>query len=69
MECVLSALLWWLIPIVATALALAWAALRARPSRQPKAQVGLSDRERFREAMERPLPPTHPDARSESSRD
>jgi hypothetical protein len=65
----LSALLWWLIPIVATALALAWAALRARPHREPKAQVGMSDRERFREAMERPLPPNHPDARSESSRD
>ncbi len=69
MECVLSALMWWLIPIVATALALAWAALRARPSRQPKAQVGLSDRERFREALVRPLPPTQPEARSESSRD
>lgn len=47
---------WWLIPIGATAIALAWAALRTRPTRQPDPHTAMADQAKFREAMERPLP-------------
>lgn len=52
----MGAMAWWLIPIGATALALAWAALRTRPTREPDPHEAMADQARFREAMERPLP-------------
>jgi len=58
---------WWLIPIGATAIALAWAALRTRPTRQPDPHTAMADQARFREAMERPLPRL--DARSPEDSD
>ncbi|MGI9196502.1 MAG: hypothetical protein ACR2KE_03470 [Candidatus Nanopelagicales bacterium] len=52
----MSALLWWLIPVGATLLALAWAALRSRPRRPADTHASLGDMARFRAAMRRPLP-------------
>jgi hypothetical protein len=52
-----SVLLWWLIPVIATLIALAWVALRNRPSRPADAAQGMAEMERFREAMAKPLPP------------
>ena len=52
----MSALLWWLIPVGATLLALAWAALRSRPRRPLDTHSSLSDMARFRAAMRRPMP-------------
>lgn len=51
-----SALAWWLIPIVATVLAIAWAAWRARPERPTEAHDGMESLRRFQSAMEKPLP-------------
>jgi hypothetical protein len=62
-----SALVWWAIPIVITAIAIAVVGLRSRigdPRTDP-----MTDRARLREAMERPIPnsprgsggPTSPD--------
>ncbi|MEK9811263.1 MAG: hypothetical protein VW362_12495 [Candidatus Nanopelagicales bacterium] len=47
----MSALLWWLIPLVATLLALAWAASRNRPRRSVGTHESLGDMARFRAAM------------------
>ncbi len=52
----MSALLWWLIPVGATLLALTWAALRTRPRRPVDTHASLSDMARFRAAMRRPMP-------------
>jgi hypothetical protein len=51
-----SALLWWLIPLGATLAALGWAAWRSRPARQIDMHSSMSDQERFRAAMQRPMP-------------
>jgi hypothetical protein len=51
-----SALLWWLIPLGATLLALAWAASRSRPRRAADTHETVGDMARFRAAMRRPLP-------------
>jgi len=51
-----SALLWWLIPIGATVLAVAWAIYRARPERPTEAIEGMEHLRRMQLAMERPLP-------------
>ena len=61
----MSVLLWWLIPVVATLIALAWVALRNRPSRPADAAQGMADMERFREAMAKPLPPLRRPAEGE----
>ncbi len=50
----MSALLWWLIPLTVTALAIAVVALIRRP-RKPLAD-GTADFEQLREAMNKPLP-------------
>ncbi|MBU6311595.1 MAG: hypothetical protein KGN38_03600 [Actinomycetales bacterium] len=55
----MSALLWWLIPVGATLLALAWAALRSRPRRPLDTHSSLGDMARFRAAMRRPMPDGH----------
>jgi cytochrome c-type biogenesis protein CcmH/NrfF len=52
-----STLVWWAIPIVITAIAVAVVSLRSRmvdPRTDP-----MADRARLREAMERPIPRTH----------
>ena len=55
-----SALLWWLIPIGATVLAVAWAMYRARPERPTEAIDGMEHLRRMQLAMERPLPQEAP---------
>ena len=52
----MSALLWWLIPIGAMALAIGWAVLRARPKAPMDGHDGMARLRRFQHAMERPLP-------------
>ncbi len=56
----MSALAWWLIPIGATVLAIAFVMLRGRPA---KPQTSGDDRklQRMAEAMERPLPVEGPE--------
>ena len=56
----MSALLWWLIPLGATLLALAWAAARSRPRRVADTHETVGDMARFRAAMRRPLPAERP---------
>ena len=48
---------WLLIPLVATVLGLAWAAWHSRERKPVAAEQAMQDRARFREAMEKPLPP------------
>ena len=55
----MSALLWWLIPLAATLIALAWAAARSRPRRAADTHETVGDMARFRAAMRRPLPSEH----------
>jgi hypothetical protein len=55
-----SALLWWLIPIGATVLAVAWAMFRARPEKPTEAIEGMEHLRRMQAAIERPLPQTDP---------
>lgn len=57
----MSALMWWLIPLGATLLALAWAASRSRPRRAADTHETVGDMARFRAAMDRPLPSEDPD--------
>lgn len=52
----MSALMWWLIPIGATLLALLWAAWRSRPARQINMHTSIHDQARFTAAMRRPMP-------------
>ena len=56
----MSALLWWLIPLGATLIALAWAASRSRPRRVADTHETVGDMARFRAAMRRPLPAERP---------
>ncbi|MFM9136449.1 MAG: hypothetical protein ACKOT0_13615, partial [bacterium] len=56
----MSALLWWLIPIGATLLALGWAAMRSRPRRTVDTHESVTGMMRFTEAMRRPLPDGEP---------
>lgn len=63
----MSVLLWWLIPIGITVLAVVWAMLRARPEKPVEAHDGMANLARFRDAMERPLPPA--DGRTLARRD
>ena len=53
---IVSALLWWLIPLGATLLALAWAAWRSRPERAVDVHTSISNQARFNAAMGRPVP-------------
>lgn len=55
-----SALMWWLIPIGATVLAVAWAMFRARPEKPTEAIEGMEHLRRMQAAIERPLPQTDP---------
>jgi hypothetical protein len=51
-----SALAWWLIPLMATVLAVAFFALRGRPSKPTTAEDSMARLRRMQEAMERPMP-------------
>ena len=52
----MSALLWWLIPIGATIIAVLWVSLRSRPAKPMDGHDGMARLRRFQHAMERPLP-------------
>lgn len=58
----MSTLLWWLIPLGATLVALVWAASRSRPKRVADTHETVGDMARFRAAMRRPLPDDRPSA-------
>ncbi len=53
----MSALAWWLIPLIATVLAAAFLALRSRPDKPTTAEDAMESMRRMQEAMERPMPP------------
>lgn len=55
----MSALLWWLIPIGATVLALVFVLLRSRPAKPTAPSDSMERLRRMQEAMERPLPGRH----------
>ena len=54
----MSALAWWLIPIGATVLAVAFVMLRGRPAKPATAEDSMRELRRMQQAMERPLPGT-----------
>ncbi|CAB4861876.1 MAG: hypothetical protein F2797_01055 [Actinobacteria bacterium] len=56
----MSNLAWWLIPIGATILAVAWAALRSRPAKPTQAADAMENLRRLNDAMERPMPTQTP---------
>lgn len=51
-----SALIWWLIPISATIIAVLWATFRSRPEKPTEAVKGMENLRRLADAMERPMP-------------
>jgi len=51
-------LMWWLIPLGATFLAVGYAMYRGRPERPMEGQEGMQTLRAFQEAMNRPMPPT-----------
>lgn len=52
----MSALAWWLIPLIATVLAVAFVALRSRPAKPQTPADGMDRLRRMQQAMERPMP-------------
>ncbi|MDO9485880.1 MAG: hypothetical protein Q7K25_07440 [Actinomycetota bacterium] len=56
----MSALMWWLIPLGATFLAVGYAMYRGRPERPMEGQEGMQTLRAFQEAMNRPMPPALP---------
>ena len=56
----MSALMWWLIPLCATFLAVGYAMYRGRPDRPMDGQEGMQTLRAFQEAMNRPMPPEQP---------
>ena len=52
----MSALAWWLIPIIATVLAVLFVMLRSRPAKPTTAEDSMERLRRMQEAMERPMP-------------
>ena len=54
----MSALAWWLIPLVATVLAVLFVMLRSRPAKPTTAEDSMERLRRMQEAMDRPLPST-----------
>ena len=51
-----EAMAWWLIPIVATLLAVVWVSWRARPRRPVDPHESLAAHRRFTEALSPPTP-------------
>ncbi|MCX6423778.1 MAG: hypothetical protein NTV96_04260 [Actinobacteria bacterium] len=64
----MSNLAWWLIPIGATILAVAWAALRSRPAKPTQAADAMENLRRLNDAMERPMPKQNPSPGPEAGR-
>lgn len=52
----MSALAWWLIPLVATVLAVLFVMMRSRPAKPTTAEDSMERLRRMQEAMERPMP-------------
>ncbi|MFN8173093.1 MAG: hypothetical protein U0R65_14675 [Candidatus Nanopelagicales bacterium] len=52
----MQALLWWLIPLGATVLAVLFVMLRSRPVKPTTAEDSMERLRRMQEAMERPMP-------------
>jgi hypothetical protein len=52
---------WLLIPVVALVLGLLYVAWRGREPKPVDAEQGMEELARFREAMEKPLPPLRPE--------
>ncbi len=55
-----SALIWWLIPISATVIAVLWVTFRSRPEKPTEAVKGMANLRRLADAMERPMPEDRP---------
>lgn len=55
----MEVLRWLLIPLAATLLGILWVTWRSRDRKPADAQQGMEDMARFRQAMEKPLPPLH----------
>jgi hypothetical protein len=55
----MEVLRWLLIPLAATVLAVLWVTWRSRDRKPADAEQGMEDMARFRQAMEKPLPPLH----------
>ena len=52
----MATLMWWLIPIGATVLAVGFVMLRGRPTKPTAARDSMENLQRMQQAMERPLP-------------
>ena len=52
----MSALAWWLIPLIATVLAVLFVMLRSRPAKPTTAEDSMEHLRRMQQAMERPMP-------------
>lgn len=59
-----NALMWWLLPLGATALAIAWVMLRSRPERPTQPHEGMESLQRMRQALEKPMPERRGDQRT-----
>jgi hypothetical protein len=57
----MGALLWWLIPIGATALAILYVVYRSRPDKPIDPRDSMENLRRLQDAMERPLPDLDPE--------
>ena len=56
-EACVATLMWWLIPIGATVLAVLFVMLRGRPTKPTAARDSMQNLKAMQKAMERPLPP------------
>jgi len=52
----MGVLLWLAVPVLATAMAVFWMARRNRVATPEQQQQGISEMQRFQEAMAKPLP-------------
>ena len=53
----MSALAWWVLPVVATALAIGYISWRSRPGPPQDTHDAIEAREKFRRAMEKDVAP------------
>jgi hypothetical protein len=51
----MQALVWWLVPLAAFLLALAWVSVRNRPRPPADPHESMAEHERFRQAMQSPV--------------
>ncbi len=56
----MKALAWWLIPLVATALAVVWVTWVSRPKRRVDTHDSLAEHQRFLSALGQPAAPIEP---------